>query len=259
MQVVDWREEARRRGVDLARLPRHIAMIMDGNGRWARARGLHRLIGHANGHGTVRRLVLGCAELGVEVLSLYTFSTENWRRPQEEVAGLMRLLERSAREELPVMVRNGVQIRFSGRLHELSPSLQETLRRAEQLTAHNHRIILHLAINYGGRAELVDAMRAIAREVRAGHLDPDAIDEATVQAFLYQPDLPDPDLLIRTAGEQRTSNFLLWQTAYTELYITPVLWPDFTMEHLIEAILDYQKRQRKFGGVLEPVASTERR
>ncbi len=253
MQTTDWREEAARRGVDLARLPRHIAMIMDGNGRWARARGLHRLIGHANGHGTVRRMVLGCAELGIEAISLYTFSTENWRRPQEEVAGLMRLLERSAREELPVMMRNGVQIRFSGRLWELSEELQAILRRAEQMTAHNRRITLHLAINYGGRAEIVDAMRAIAHEVQAGRLTPNAIDEETIQAFLYQPDLPDPDLLIRTAGERRTSNFLLWQTAYTELYITPVLWPDFTMEHLIEAILDYQGRQRKFGGVLETV------
>ncbi len=255
MQTTDWRAEAARRGVDLARLPRHIAMIMDGNGRWARARGFHRLIGHANGHGTVRRMVLGCAELGIETLSLYTFSTENWRRPHEEVQGLMRLLERSAREELPVMMRNGVQIRFSGRLWELSDELQAVLRRAEQMTAHNQRIILHLAINYGGRAELVDAMRAIAHDVQAGRLSPDAIDEATIQAYLYQPDLPDPDLLIRTAGEQRTSNFLLWQTAYTELYITPVLWPDFTMEHLIEAIVDYQGRQRKFGGVLETAAS----
>jgi undecaprenyl diphosphate synthase len=256
MQATDWRMEAARRGVDLARLPKHIAMIMDGNGRWARARGLHRLVGHANGHSTVRRMVLGCAELGIEAISLYTFSTENWRRPQEEVQGLMRLLERSAREELPVMMRNGVQIRFSGRIGELAPELQAILRRAEQLTAHNRRIILHLAINYGGRAEIVDAIRAIAREAQAGRLDPDAIDEATVQAFLYQPDLPDPDLLIRTAGERRTSNFLLWQTAYTELYITPVLWPDFTMEHLIEAILDYQQRQRKFGAVLEPSVLT---
>ncbi|MCS6918467.1 MAG: isoprenyl transferase [Fimbriimonadales bacterium] len=251
MHGIDWREAAAQRGVDLARLPRHIAMIMDGNGRWARARGLHRLIGHANGHGTVRRMVLGCAELGIEAISLYTFSTENWRRPQEEVDGLMRLLERSAREELPVMMRNGVQIRFSGRLWELSDELQAILRRAEQMTAHNRRIILHLAINYGGRAEIVDAVRALAREVQAGRLSPDAIDEETLQAYLYQPDLPDPDLLIRTAGERRTSNFLLWQTAYTELYITPVLWPDFTMEHLIEAIVDYQGRQRKFGGVLE--------
>ncbi len=226
-------------------------MIMDGNGRWARARHLPRLIGHANGHATVRRMVYGCAELGIKVLSLYTFSTENWRRPKEEVEGLMRLLERSAREELPVMARNGVRILFSGRLDELDPDLRAILHRAEQLTAHNTRITLHLAINYGGRAEIVDAVRAIAQKVQAGEITPDGITDETLRAHLYQPDLPDPDLLIRTAGERRTSNFLLWQTAYTELYITDVLWPDFDMPDLLDAILDYQQRQRKFGGILE--------
>lgn len=253
MPISDWKGRAHARGIDLTRLPRHIAIIMDGNGRWAREQGLPRLIGHANGHGTVRRIVHGCADLGIEVLSLYTFSTENWRRPREEVEGLMRLLERSAREELPVMARNGVRIRFSGRLHELSPELQTLLHRAEALTAQNRRITLHLAINYGGRAELVDAVRAIAQQVRNGTLTPEMIDETTIQSHLYLPDLPDPDLLIRTAGERRTSNFLIWQTAYTELYITPVLWPDFTMDDLLEAIWDYQNRQRKFGGVLESV------
>ena len=248
-QAINWRARACERGIDLSRLPRHIAMIMDGNGRWARARGLPRLVGHANGHRTVRRMVYGCAELGIEVLSLYTFSTENWRRPADEVQGLMTMLARSAREELPIMARNGIRIVFSGRLDELSPELQAVLHRAQQLTAHNRRITLHLAINYGGRAELIDAVRAIARKVQQGELAPEAIDEATLQAHLYQPDLPDPDLLIRTAGEQRLSNFLLWQTAYTELYITPVLWPDFGMEHLLEAIADYQSRQRKFGTV----------
>jgi undecaprenyl diphosphate synthase len=194
-------------------------------------------------------MVYGCAELGIEVLSLYTFSTENWRRPPEEVQGLMTMLARSAREELPIMARNGIRIVFSGRLHELPADLQAVLQRAQQLTAHNRRITLHLAINYGGRAEIVDAVRAIACKVQQGRLAPDAIDEATLHAHLYQPDLPDPDLLIRTAGEQRVSNFLLWQTAYTELYITPVLWPDFDMEHLLKAIADYQSRQRKFGTV----------
>ncbi len=248
-QAINWRARACERGIDLSRLPRHIAMIMDGNGRWAQARGLPRLVGHANGHRTVRRMVYGCAELGVEVLSLYTFSTENWQRPTDEVQGLMTMLARSAREELPIMARNGIRIVFSGRLHELPSELQAVLHRAQQMTAHNRRITLHLAINYGGRAELVDAVRAIARKVQQGKLAPDAIDEATLQTHLYQPDLPDPDLLIRTAGEQRLSNFLLWQTAYTELYITPVLWPDFNMEHLLEAIADYQSRQRKFGTV----------
>ncbi len=253
--ATNWRERAQERGIDLGRLPRHIAMIMDGNGRWAQARGLPRLVGHANGHRTVRRMVYGCAELGIEILSLYTFSTENWRRPTDEVDGLMMMLARSAREELPVMARNGVRILFSGRLHELHPDLQAVIQRAQQLTAHNRRITLHLAINYGGRAELVDAMRAIARKVQRGELEPDAIDESTIQAHLYQPDLPDPDLLIRTAGEQRVSNFLLWQTAYTELYITPVLWPDFDMEHLLDAIADYQSRQRKFGSILTATPS----
>lgn len=253
MDCANWRECARARGIDLNSLPRHIAMIMDGNGRWAQARGLPRLIGHVNGHRTVRRMVYGCAELGIEVLSLYTFSTENWRRPAQEVQGLMAMLARSAREELPVMARNGVRIVFSGRLHELHPELQAILHRAQALTAHNRRITLHLAINYGGRAELVDAVRAIARKVQRGELQPDAIDEATIQAHLYQPDLPDPDLLIRTAGELRVSNFLLWQAAYTELYITPVLWPDFDMEHLLDAIAAYQSRQRKFGAVTEAV------
>lgn len=251
MHLHDWKSEAKARGIDLDRLPRHIAIIMDGNGRWARQRGLPRVIGHANGHGTVRRMVHGCAELGIEVLSLYTFSTENWKRPREEVESLMRLLERSAREELPVMARNGVRICFSGCLHELSDELQTLLHRAERLTAGNRRITLHLAINYGGRAEIVDAVRTIAHKVQSGALAPEDIDETTLQAHLYQPDLPEPDLLIRTAGELRTSNFLIWQTAYTELYTTPVLWPDFTMNDLLDAIGDYQHRQRKFGAVLE--------
>jgi undecaprenyl diphosphate synthase len=248
----NWQERAQAMGIDLERLPRHIAIIMDGNGRWAQMRGLPRLVGHVNGHRTVRRMVYGCADLGIQALSLYTFSTENWRRPAEEVSGLMSMLARSAREELPIMARNGVRIVFSGRLHELPPPLQASLHRAQQLTAHNRRITLHLAINYGGRAEIVDAVRAIAHAVQQGTLQPDAIDESTIQAHLYQPDLPDPDLLIRTAGEMRVSNFLLWQTAYTELYVTTTLWPDFDMEHLLEAIADYQSRQRKFGGVPEP-------
>jgi undecaprenyl diphosphate synthase len=232
-------------------IPRHIAIIMDGNGRWAQTHGQPRLIGHANGHRTVRRIIHACADLGVKVLSLYTFSTENWTRPQEEVKGLMELLKQSAQEELPVMHRNGVRILMSGRRHELSEELQAVLKRAEELTARNTRITLHLAINYGGRSEMVDAIRAIARRVQQGEIQPHEIGESTIRDYLYQPDLPDPDLLIRTAGEMRTSNFLLWQTAYTEMYVTPVYWPDFDMPHLMEAIANYQKRVRKFGGVIE--------
>lgn len=233
------------------RIPAHIAIIMDGNGRWARALGQPRLIGHANGHRTVRRIIHACAELGVKLLSLYTFSTENWARPQEEVNSLMALLKQSAQEELPVMHRNGVRILISGRRHALSEELQTVLKRAEELTAQNTRITLHLAINYGGRSEIVDAMCAIARQVQRGEIQPHEISESTIRDHLYQPDLPDPDLLIRTAGEMRTSNFLLWQTAYTEMYVTPVYWPDFDLPHLMEAIEEYQKRVRKFGGVIE--------
>jgi undecaprenyl diphosphate synthase len=235
----------------MERFPEHIAIIMDGNGRWARAHGQPRLIGHANGHRTVRRIIHACADLGVKVLSLYTFSTENWSRPQEEVSGLMELLKQSAQEELPVMHRNGVRILISGRRCELSEELQAILKRAEELTALNTRITLHLAINYGGRTEIVDALRAIAQKVQLGEIHPCEIAEVVIREHLYQPDLPDPDLLIRTAGEMRTSNFLLWQSAYTEMYVTPVYWPDFDVPHLMEAIADYQKRVRKFGGVVE--------
>lgn len=236
-------------------IPEHIAIIMDGNGRWARAHGQPRLIGHANGHRTVRRMIHACADLGVKVLSLYTFSTENWTRPKEEVDGLMGLLKQSAQEELPVMHRNGVRILVSGRRSELSEELQTILKRAEYLTAQNTRITLHLAINYGGRSEIVDAMRIIAWQVQQGEIQPHEISEATIRAHLYQPSLPDPDLLIRTAGEMRTSNFLLWQTAYTEIYVTPVYWPDFDVPHLMEAIASYRKRVRKFGGVMEEPSS----
>ncbi|MDW8104748.1 MAG: isoprenyl transferase [Armatimonadota bacterium] len=243
--------KAREAGVDFARLPQHIAIIMDGNGRWALQRGLPRLVGHRQGYRTVRRVVKDCADLGVKMVTLYTFSTENWRRPPDETSGLMALIEEAARQELRQMVINGVQVRVIGRMHELPPSLQEELRRGMELTAHNNRLILNLAINYGGRAEIVDAMRAIAQRVERGELRATDIDESTIRAHLYAPDMPDPDLLIRTAGEMRVSNFLVWQTAYSELWVTPTLWPDFRTEHLIEAILSYQQRVRKFGGILD--------
>ncbi len=243
--------KAREAGVDFSRLPQHIAIIMDGNGRWALQRGLPRLVGHRQGYRTVRRVVKDCAELGVKMVTLYTFSTENWRRPPDETSGLMALIEEAARQELRQMVINGIQVRVIGRMHELPASLQEELRRGIEITAQNSRLILNLAINYGGRAEIVDAVRAIAQRVRQGDLQPEEIDESTVRAHLYAPDMPDPDLLIRTAGEMRVSNFLVWQTAYSELWVTPTLWPDFRTEHLIEAILSYQQRVRKFGGILD--------
>ncbi|MEJ5252089.1 MAG: isoprenyl transferase [Armatimonadota bacterium] len=243
--------KAREAGVDFSRLPQHIAIIMDGNGRWAIQRGLPRLVGHRQGYRTVRRVVKDCADLGVKMVTLYTFSTENWRRPPDETSGLMALIEEAARQELRQMYINGVQVRVIGRMHELPASLQEELRRGMEITAQNNRLILNLAINYGGRAEIVDAMRAIAQRVKQGDLQPEEIDEATIRAHLYAPDMPDPDLLIRTAGEMRVSNFLVWQTAYSELWVTPTLWPDFRTEHLIEAILSYQQRVRKFGGILD--------
>lgn len=243
--------KAREAGVDFSRLPQHIAIIMDGNGRWALQRGLPRLVGHRQGYRTVRRVVKDCADLGVKMVTLYTFSTENWRRPPDETSGLMALIEEAARQELRQMVINGIQVRVIGRMHELPTSLQEELRRGIEITARNNRLILNLAINYGGRAEIVDAVRAIARRVRQGDLQPEEIDESTIRAHLYAPDMPDPDLLIRTAGEMRVSNFLVWQTAYSELWVTPTLWPDFRTEHLIEAILSYQQRVRKFGGILD--------
>lgn len=243
--------KAREAGVDFSRLPQHIAIIMDGNGRWALQRGLPRLVGHRQGYRTVRRVVKDCADLGVKMVTLYTFSTENWRRPPDETSGLMALIEEAARQELRQMYLNGIQVRVIGRMHELPASLQEELHRGMEITAQNNRLILNLAINYGGRAEIVDAVRAIAQRVRQGELQPEAIDETTVRAHLYAPDMPDPDLLIRTAGEMRVSNFLVWQTAYSELWVTPTLWPDFRTEHLVEAIVNYQQRVRKFGGILD--------
>lgn len=239
---------AREAGVDFSRLPQHIAIIMDGNGRWAVQRGLPRLVGHRQGYRTVRRVVKDCADLGVKMVTLYTFSTENWRRPQDETSGLMALIEEAARQELRQMYINGIQVRVIGRMHELPASLQEELQRGMEITAQNNRLVLNLAINYGGRAEIVDAVRAIAQRVKQGGIRPEEIDEPTIRAHLYAPDMPDPDLLIRTAGEMRVSNFLVWQTAYSELWVTPTLWPDFRTEHLIKAILSYQQRVRKFGG-----------
>lgn len=230
-------------------LPRHIAVIMDGNGRWATQRGLPRIMGHQAGSESVRRVVEGCRLLGIEILTLYTFSVENWRRPADEVQALMHLIETVIRREIDALDEAGVRVEVLGRVHELPPSLQEELRRDVERTRHNKDLILNLAINYGGRAEIVDAARTLARAVKEGRLDPDAIDEETFARALYTRSLPDPDLLIRTAGEQRISNFLLWQIAYTELWVTDIPWPDFGQRELFQAVADFQHRQRKFGGL----------
>jgi len=234
-------------------MPRHIAIIMDGNGRWAHQRGLPRIVGHRQGYKTVRHIVEVALDLGIEVLTLYTFSVENWKRPPEETGALMRLIEAAARKELADLNRNQVRLIVSGRTSALPQGLRRALEHTMEETRHHHRLILNLAINYGGRAEIVDAARCIAEMVRQGKLSPEDITEESFARFLYSPDLPDPDLLIRTAGEMRVSNFLLWQIAYTEFWVTPVLWPDFRRSHLLEAIEAYGQRQRKFGAIPQEI------
>lgn len=238
--------------LDLSRVPRHIAIVMDGNGRWAKRRGLPRVEGHRRGEQTVHDIVEYCGQVGVQHLTLYTFSAENWRRPLEEVRALMRLIELVARRRIQELHRKNVRLRVIGRMEELPPSLQEELRRDMALTRENTGLNLNLAINYGGRAEIVDAARRLAEKVALGVLEPAEITEEAVTREMYNPDMPDPDLLVRTGGEMRLSNFLLWQAAYSEIYVTPVLWPDFTGRDLEEAIRVYQSRERRFGGVLEP-------
>ncbi|MFN3683177.1 MAG: polyprenyl diphosphate synthase [Fimbriimonadaceae bacterium] len=244
---VPIREEAERLGIDLTRLPRHIAIIMEGNGRWAQRRGLGRMLGNREGYKALRSVLLNVAELGVPYLTVYAFSAENWRRPQEEVSGLMKLIERAARDELAVMHRNNVRVRFIGRLEGLPIGLREAILQGLETTKNNTGVTFTLAINYGGRAEIVDAVRRIVAE----GIPAEQIDEQTVARHLYQPDIPDPDLMIRTAGEMRWSNFLIWQSAYSELYVTDVAWPDFSKDELLEAVHTYQHRVRKFGGVPE--------
>jgi undecaprenyl diphosphate synthase len=235
--------------VDPARLPRHIAVIMDGNGRWAKSQGLPRVEGHKAGADSVKEIIENCARLGVEMLTLYAFSVENWKRPKDEVDLLMELLKQYIRKNLHTLMENDIRFRAIGRIGGLARSVQMMIRQAEKKTAGNRGLQLNLALNYGGRTELVDAARRLAAEVQAGTLDLEAIDADAVAERLYTAGFPDPDLLIRTSGESRVSNFLLWQIAYTEFHITPVLWPDFRRPHLLEAVLDYQRRERRFGGL----------
>jgi undecaprenyl diphosphate synthase len=230
-------------------LPRHVAIIMDGNGRWARSRRLPRLAGHKAGVIPVRESVQGCAELGVEYLTLYAFSVENWQRPKAEVTGLMRVLQETLKKEQAELDRNGVQLRTIGHTEELPAGVRRQLDRTMEALSHNDGLVLTLALSYGGRPEIVDAARKVAAEVAAGRLDPAALDEERFASFLYTGGVPDPDLLIRTSGELRVSNFLLWQIAYTEMWVTPLPWPEFRKEHLYTAIRDYQQRDRRFGRV----------
>ena len=217
---------------------------MDGNGRWARLRGRPHSFGHRAGVRTIRRVLGGCEELGIGVLSVYAFSTENWSRPRAEVRALMRLFHESMRRELDELHERGIRILFSGRQEELSPRMREKIAEAVARTSANSRGVLNVCLNYGGRAEVVDAVRALI----ADGLRPEEVDERALRARLYHPELADPDLVIRTAGEQRTSNFLLWQSAYSELFVTETLWPDFDVPDLQRAVADYQNRVRRFGG-----------
>lgn len=220
---------------------------MDGNGRWARARGLPRIEGHRRGERAVRAVIEACGELGIPYLTLYTFSAENWKRSAEEVSALMRLIEVVARREIGELHEKGVRVRVMGRLEELPESLRRELERDVALTRENTGLTLNLAINYGGRAEIVDAARQLALRAAGGELDPQSLTEADLSAAMYLPDTPDPDLVIRTGGEYRLSNFLLWQAAYAELWVTETLWPDFGRVELEEALLAYQRRERRFG------------
>lgn len=230
-------------------LPKHIAIIMDGNGRWARERMLPRPMGHRQGMKAVREAVEGAIEAGVEVLSLFAFSQENWQRPATEIGALMSLLEEYIQREADELEAQGVRVQMLGDLDRLAPPARAAVDRVMAQTARNSTLVLNLFISYGSRAEIVRAARRIAEEVAAGTLRPDQVDEAAISSRLFTAGGPDPDLLIRTSGERRISNFLLWQLAYTELHISPVLWPDFTRANLYEAILDYQTRDRRFGRV----------
>jgi undecaprenyl diphosphate synthase len=244
-------EDALARQVRFDRLPAHVAVIMDGNGRWAAQRHLPRVEGHRAGIDAVRDTVEGSARLGIQVLTLYAFSVENWKRPPTEVSTLMLLLKRYLRSELNTLLRNNIRFRVVGRVEELGRDVQRELRDAEERTLANTGMQFNIALNYGGRAEIVEA----ARRLVSDGVPAESIDEAKFGAYLYTAGQPDPDLLIRTSGEMRVSNFLLWQIAYAEIWVTDTLWPDFRQLHLLEAIVAYQKRDRRYGGINKPAVA----
>jgi undecaprenyl diphosphate synthase len=235
----------------LVQVPRHVAIIMDGNGRWARSRGLPRLAGHRAGTDNVRPVIEACVEFGVEILTIWAFSTENWCRPEDEVRGLLRILQEMLRRELKELHKQGVQLRHLGRLDRLSQRLQKQVLDAVELTRDNTRIVLNVAFDYGGRSEIVHAVQRIIRD----GITADAVDEALLSDYMYTAGQPDPDLIIRTSGELRTSGFMLWQSAYSEYYVTPTFWPDFNRDELFEALLAYSQRDRRYGGVKDDYGS----
>ncbi|HET7291709.1 MAG TPA: isoprenyl transferase [Vicinamibacteria bacterium] len=237
------------RAIDFARLPRHVAIIMDGNGRWAKLRHKRRVEGHRAGIASVRDVVETSARLGLEVLTLYAFSVENWKRPKAEVRTLMALLKHYLRAELETLLKNNIRFQVIGRAPELPEDVRRELDRGEDVTRRCTGLLFNIALNYSGRAEITDAVRrVVADALRNGHAG-EPIDEATIAAHLYTAGQPDPDLLIRTSGEMRVSNFLLWQIAYSEIWVTEVLWPDFRRRHLLQAVVDFQKRERRYGGI----------
>jgi undecaprenyl diphosphate synthase len=232
-------------------LPRHVAMIMDGNGRWAQKKGGERLFGHRSGVDSVRQVVEAAGELGVEYLTLYAFSTENWNRPRTEIDGLMTLLTNTIANETKKLNENNVRLLVIGNIADLPRNVQKNLRQAVNILSQNTGLTLVLALSYSGRWEITDAIKRMCNDAKSGALDPESIDACVVESYMAASFMPDPELLIRTSGERRISNFLLWQLAYTELYFTPVLWPDYRKEHFYEAIIDYQRRERRFGKVNE--------
>ena len=237
--------------IDFNRLPQHVAVIMDGNGRWAKKKGALRIFGHRNAVQAVRDVTEGCGELGIKYLTLYAFSTENWARPKEEIEGLMELLVNTVKQEISTLMENQVRLKTIGETSHLPRDCQENLQWAIDKTKNNSGLTLIMALSYSGRWEITKAIQSIAQSVENGSLKSSEINEHTIENYLQTSGIPDPELLIRTSGEMRVSNFLLWQIAYTELYITPTLWPDFRKEHLYEAIWSYQQRERRFGKTSE--------
>ena len=245
-------------GINIELLPRHIAIIMDGNGRWAQEKGEDRLFGHLHGVESVRNIVEGCAELGIEYLTLYAFSTENWERPANEVSGLMEILVDTIRKEVPTLNKNNIKLHVIGDLNMLPPSARQALKEALLETGKNSGLNLVMALSYSSRWELVNAVKNIATDVKGGALDPNLITQETLQKYLSTSEFPDPELMIRTSGEYRISNFLLYQLAYAELYFTNTRWPDFRKDNLYEALIDFQNRERRFGKTGEQLNKEEK-
>lgn len=244
--------------IDKSKVPQHVAVIMDGNGRWAKKKGALRIFGHQNAVKSVRDVIEAGAELNIKFITLYAFSTENWSRPKEEVNALMELLVSTLRSEVNELHKNNIKLITIGNISDLPETCQKQLQESKDITAKNTGLTLVLALSYSGRWELIEAVKKISEQVKTGALNSDTINEQLISSFLTTSNIPDPELLIRTSGEMRISNFLLWQIAYSELYITEVLWPDFRKKHFYEAILDYQKRERRFGKTSEQIDSSSK-